>query len=490
MSSISVFMPYSDHPAFRKSIQPFIDSSSVQSIFVVHDGAYAGDIANSESISAKTPRGSDALNQLLQKNTNDYVLFLTSPEQIELGPNTLQRMVEIAEDTGAGMVYADYWEVKNGVRSDHPVNDYQFGSIRDAFDFGPMMMYSASALNFAMRKYGPVPSCEHAGHYDIRLKVSIDHQLFHIQEFLYSKVETDLRKTGEKLFDYVDPKNVNYQKEMEIVATQHLKNIGAYLSPKFGKLPADAKTYPVEASVFIPVRNRENTIADAVMSVLSQQTSFPFNLLIVDNHSTDGSTTIIADLAKKHPQVVHIIPERKDLGIGGCWNEGLFSPQCGKFLVQLDSDDIYSGPKTLQRIVDTFNEGDFGAVIGSYTLVNMKLEELPPGLIDHKEWTPENGRNNALRINGLGAPRAFRTSLLREFGFPNTSYGEDYAAVLRMSRSFQIGRIYENLYLCRRWEGNTDSSLTLSAANRHDYYKDKIRTIEILARQKMNQDRK
>jgi hypothetical protein len=490
MSSISVFVPYSDHPAFQTSIQPFIDSSLVQTIFVVHGGNYAGGIPNSESVVAKTSRGAEALNQLVQKNTNDYVLFLTSPEQIELGPNTLQRMMEVAEDTGAGMVYADYWEVKNGTRSDHPVNDYLFGSIRDNFDFGSMILYSTAALNFAMRKYGPVPSCEHAGFYDIRLKVSIDHELFHLQEFLYAKVETDLRKTGEKLFDYVDPRNVAYQKEMEAVATQHLKNIGAYLVPKFEKIPEDSTAYPVEASVFIPVRNRVNTISDAVKSVLSQKTNFSFNILVVDNYSTDGTAAVLADLTAANPQVKHIIPARTDLGIGGCWNEGLFSSHCGRFIVQLDSDDIYSGTDTLQRIVNAFRAGEYGSVIGSYTLVNMKLEELPPGLIDHKEWTPENGRNNALRINGLGAPRAFRTGILRQSGFPNTSYGEDYAAVLRMSRKFQIGRVYENVYLCRRWEGNTDAALSLPAANRHDYYKDKIRTIEIMARQKMNRDTK
>jgi glycosyltransferase involved in cell wall biosynthesis len=310
-----------------------------------------------------------------------------------------------------------------------------------------------------------------------------------LQEFLYTKVETDLRLSGQKMFDYVDPRNAAYQKEMETVATQHLKNIGAYLAPKFAPAPAFHGNYPVEASVIIPVRNRQNTVADAVKSVLEQKTTFAFNCIVADNHSTDGTTKILADLAAKDARVKHVIPTRTDLGIGGCWNEAVYSTHCGKYAVQLDSDDIYSGPDTLQRMVDTFHAGNYGMVIGSYKLVNMKLEEIPPGLIDHKEWTPENGRNNALRINGLGAPRAFHTGILRQFGFPNTSYGEDYAVALRISREFQIGRIYDSLYLCRRWEGNTDAALSIEKSNRHDYYKDKIRTIEVLARQKFNRNK-
>lgn len=489
MSSITVVLPYSDQPQFRPAIQPFVDSPLVQSIIVIHDGSFNGDIAKTEAIIAPTPRGDVAMNGVIQKNTNDFVLFVNTPEQLEFDARSLARLLSVAEETGAGMVYADYWEIKGGQRSEHPVNDYQFGSIRDGFDFGSWMLYSTAALNFAHKKYGAVPPCAHAGYYDVRLKVSIDHKLFHLQEYLYTKVELDLRKTGEKLFDYVDPRNVAYQREMEQVATQHLKNIGAYLVPTFDPIPADQVVYPVEASVFIPVRNREHTITDAVRSILQQKTDFPFNCLVVDNNSTDRTTEILADLAAKNPQVKHLTPARKDLGIGGCWNEGLYSPHCGRFLVQLDSDDIYSGTDTLQRIVNTFREGEYATVIGSYKLVDMNLREIPPGLIDHKEWTPENGRNNALRINGLGAPRAFRTLVLREFGFPNTSYGEDYAAVLRMSRRYQIGRIYDSVYLCRRWEGNTDAALSLPVANRHDHYKDKIRTIEILARQKFNREK-
>ncbi|MBI3787047.1 MAG: glycosyltransferase family 2 protein, partial [Ignavibacteriales bacterium] len=314
----------------------------------------------------------------------------------------------------------------------------------------------------------------------------IDYAAFHIQENLYTKVESDTRLTGEKLFDYVDPRNQAVQKEMEIVATKHLKNVGAYLKPKFKKVPKVDTGFPVEASVIIPVRNREATIPDAVQSVLRQQTDFSFNIIVVDNHSTDRTTEILAALAKENSKVKHLVPTRHDLGIGGCWNEAVFSEHCGRYAVQLDSDDIYSNGTTLQKIVDVFRKGNYAMVIGSYKLVNMKLEEIPPGIIDHKEWTPENGRNNALRINGLGAPRAFNTALLRQIGLPNVSYGEDYAVALRLSREYQIGRIYEPVYLCRRWEGNTDAVLSIEKANRHDYYKDKIRTIELLARQVMN----
>jgi glycosyltransferase involved in cell wall biosynthesis len=325
--------------------------------------------------------------------------------------------------------------------------------------------------------------------YDLRLKISVSHQLFHIQEYLYTKVESDVRVSGEKLFDYVDPRNQLVQKEMEAVATSHLKNIGALLSPKFKHVPKSVVDFPVEASVIIPVRNRAKTIADAVRSVLIQKTDFAFNIIVVDNHSTDGTTEVLRELASKNPSVKHIIPTRKDLGIGGCWNDAILSDHCGKYAVQLDSDDIYSGAGTLQKVIDLFWSGNYAMVIGSYTLVNMDLQQIPPGVIDHKEWTARNGRNNALRINGLGAPRAFDTALLRHVLLPNVSYGEDYGVAIRLSREYQIGRIYEPIYFCRRWEGNTDAALSLEKANKNDVYKDKLRTIEILARQKMNREK-
>jgi hypothetical protein len=381
--------------------------------------------------------------------------------------------------------------VKNSVYSEYPVNDYQLGSIRDNFDFGTLMLFSTSAVKEAIKTYGNIESVQWAGWYDLRLKLSIDHRLFHIPEFLYTMTAFDLRNSGEKQFDYVDPRNQRVQVEMEKIATQHLKIIDAYLQPTFENVPKYDFQFPVEASVVIPVRNRLNTIGGAVKSVLEQKTDFLFNCIVVDNFSTDGTTYLLRELAAGSQQVKHIIPQRHGLGIGGCWNEAIYSDFCGRYAVQLDSDDIYSGPNTLQKIVEEFHRGNHAMVIGSYKLVNMRLEELPPGVIDHREWTPENGRNNALRINGLGAPRSFNTALLRELGgLPNVSYGEDYAVALRLSRQYQIGRIYEPLYLCRRWEGNTDAALSVEHTKHNDYYKDKIRTIEILARQQLNRKKK
>jgi glycosyltransferase involved in cell wall biosynthesis len=293
----------------------------------------------------------------------------------------------------------------------------------------------------------------------------------------------------ERLFEYVDPRNKTVQKEMETVFTDYLKKIGAYL-PKDHLKEADGapESFPVEASVIIPVRNRQETISEAVKSALSQETDFPFNVIVVDNHSTDGTTAVLSSLARQYSSLVHIIPERTDLGIGGCWNEAIHAEVCGRYAVQLDSDDLYSSRSTLQKLVDMLRQGNFATVIGSYTLVNSRLEEIAPGLVDHREWTDANGHNNALRINGLGAPRAFSTSLMRNIGFLNVSYGEDYAAALRICREYRIGRIYESLYLCRRWPGNTDAALSIEETNRNNAFKDQIRTQEILARKKINED--
>jgi glycosyltransferase involved in cell wall biosynthesis len=301
-----------------------------------------------------------------------------------------------------------------------------------------------------------------------------------IPEPLYSASVADVRPTGQKQFDYVNPRNRDYQIEMEQIATDYLKRTGAYLEPRFERVPSTNENFPVKASVVIPVRNREKTVLDAVRSVLDQKTDFHFNVIVVDNHSTDRTTDILRDVADS--RLVHIIPERKDLGIGGCWNEAILSAQCGRYAVQLDSDDLYINESVLQRIVDELVRGPYAMVIGSYTMVDFSLREIPPGLIDHREWTRENGRNNALRINGLGAPRAFDTSVVRRIGFPNVSYGEDYAVGLRICRDYEIGRIYDSVYLCRRWEGNSDSALPLEVANRYDAYKDWIRTVELRAR--------
>ncbi len=486
MNELTVVLPYFESSSFEATLEQFIESPLVKKILITHDGAYSTKRSKCEGLIASSLTSGKTLQAILKKTSTKFLLFITQAQEIALGQNALERSVDIAKNTDAGLLYSDYYEMKTGLRYEHPTIDYQFGSVRDNFDFGPLMMFSTKAITKSLKRFGAIEKVEHAGVYDVRLKVSIQHAVFHIQEYLYTKVESDLRKSGEKQFDYVNPNNQNVQRDMERVATKHLKNIGAFLKPKFSKVPKFKIEFPVEVSVIIPVRNREKTIADAVHSVLKQQTNFLFNVLVVDNHSTDGTTDILKELARKNPAVCHLIPSRTDLGIGGCWNEGVASELCGTYAVQLDSDDMYFDQSTLQKVVNVFRSGEYAMVIGSYKLVNAKLEEIPPGLIDHKEWTPDNGRNNALRINGLGAPRAFDTALLRQIGLPNTSYGEDYAVALRLSREYQIGRIYEPIYLCRRWEGNTDAALPIDKINRNDYYKDKIRTIEMMARIRLN----
>lgn len=486
MSKIAVALPYSALPQFERFLGQFVDSSLVQQVFIIYSGQYTDSHGKCRGVVSQTLTSGRTLNSVLSSTSSDYFLFMTGAAEIQLGQAALERLIGVMQETSAGVCYADYVEEKKGVRSEHPLIDYQFGSIRDGFDFGPMLLFSVPAVRAALKRYGPIDDVDVAGLYDLRLKVSIDHTVFHIQEFLSRKVESDLRLSGEKLFDYVDPRNRAVQGEMERIATHHLKHIDVYLPPGFKGVPKSETNFPVDISVVIPVRNRERTIAEAVQSVLGQRLEARFNVIVVDNHSTDGTTAILTGLASRHPSIIHIIPRRDDLGIGGCWNEAIFSKHCGRYAVQLDSDDLYSGHDALQRILNEFRGGDFAMVIGSYKLVDMKLEEIPPGVVDHREWTPDNGRNNALRINGLGAPRAFDTALLRQVGLPNVSYGEDYAVELRLSRDYQLGRIYEPIYLCRRWEGNTDAALSVEQANRNDRYKDKIRTIEMLARQRLN----
>jgi len=483
MNTLTVILPHSPISQFETTLNRFIDSSLVEQVCIIHNKEYVGSHLKCKIIKSDSFTSGKTLNRIIEKIKTKYFLIIIQAQRIELGQNALERMLSVAEQTQAGMVYADYYEINKDERHEHPVNEYQLGSIRDGFDFGPILLFSTAAVKKALKKYGRIESVEYAGLYDLRLKIAIDHRIFHIQEYIYTKFSPDPCENGEKQFNYVDPRNRKVQKEMEKVATKYLKHIGAYLEPKFEKLPKIDFLFPVEASVIIPVRNRLNTIGDAVKSVLEQKADFPFNCIIVDNYSTDGTTYLLRELAKGHQQVKLLIPQHTDLGIGGCWNEAIFSEYCGRYAVQLDSDDMYIGPHTLQKIVDKFHRCNCAMVIGSYKLVNMNLEELPPGVIDHREWTPANGRNNALRINGFGAPRAFNAALLREAGgLPNVSYGEDYAVVLRLSRQYQIARIYEPLYLCRRWEGNSDAVLPIEKVNQHDEYKDKIRTMEILAR--------
>jgi hypothetical protein len=424
------------------------------------------------------------LKRILKGVKQEFLVLYAKPELPALGAYALERMMQVAEDTGAGVVYSNYQEILGGVRKNHPVNDYQPGSIRDDFDFGPLLLIRVSAaqqaLKAADREY------EFAGLYDLRLRISQSLPILHLDESLYTVEENDLRDSDEKMFAYVDPKNRAVQVEMEQACTAHLKAIGAWLPPYFESVDLRQGNFPVEASVIIPVRNRIKTISDAIKSVLEQVTPFSFNLLIVDNHSTDGTTEAIAKFAAKDKRIVHIVPERLDLGIGGCWNVGVQHEACGRFAIQLDSDDVYSGTDTVAKIVAAFYEQQCAMLVGSYRMCNVKLETIPPGVIDHREWTEENGHNNALRINGLGAPRAFFTPALRIIKVPNTSYGEDYALGLQFSRRWKIGRIYDVLYLCRRWEDNSDAAIDLVRLNANNAYKDKLRSIEIAARQKRN----
>jgi glycosyl transferase family 2 len=426
-----------------------------------------------------------AIGHILEAVKTDYLLLIPPGERVELGARALDRMLTVADESGTSLVYSDFRDSVKGEATDHPLIDYQEGSIRDGFDFGPLMMIRKAAADSALQKHGAVdPKLRWGGLYDLRLKLSTGH-LLRIPEPLYERAPADQRTTGERQFDYVDPRKRDYQREMEDVATQHLRRVGAYLPASFKAVGPSTERFPVRASVVIPVRNRERTIAEAVASALSQKTSFDFNVIVVDNHSTDKTTDILDTLAKQHSRLVHLRPQRTDLGIGGCWNEALYSSHCGEFAIQLDSDDLYSSEDTLAKIVDKLEEGPYAMVIGAYTIVDFQLNPIPPGLIDHREWTRNNGRNNALRINGLGAPRAFNVPVLRKFGFPNTSYGEDYCVALRISREYEIGRIYESVYFARRWEGNSDAALPLATANRYDFYKDYLRTVEIAARKRM-----
>ena len=428
---------------------------------------------------------SNTIASIAENTDADYVMICTRHTTIGWGNNTLERFLRVADDTDAVMVYADHYKMVEGKMEEHPVIDYQSGSLRDDFDFGSLWCIKAQALADYIAQSGR-EEYQFAALYDLRLYLSRVGEIFHLNEFLYSEAELDTRKSGEKQFDYVNPRNREVQIEMEKACTQHLGKVGALIDTTFYRQPDfGEQDFEYEASVIIPVFNREKTVADAVKSALGQKANFKFNVIVVNNHSTDRTGEILDEL--KADNLIQIVPERTDLGIGGCWNEAINSSFCGKFAVQLDSDDLYSSPKTLQKIVDAFYKQKAAMIIGSYRMCDFDLNTLPPGLIDHKEWTDENGCNNALRINGLGAPRAFFTPLVRQIQFPNTSYGEDYALGLAFSRRYRIGRIYDELYLCRRWGGNSDAALSVEKVNANNLYKDRLRTMELKARQHMLQ---
>lgn len=410
---------------------------------------------------------------------DQYILLNISGREVTITNEAAERLKECARANGAGMAYSDYIKtIGPDATVPAPLIDIQSGSLRDDFVFGALVLLTPAGIDAYLDSGGS--EFRTAGFYQLRLAIQRSLPIVRVPQPLYTIAETDFRTSGQKQFDYVNPRNRDVQIEMEAACTEHLKLIDGYIKPGAGaSVNTDEGNFPVLASVIIPVRNRERTIADAVKSALSQQLDGPYNVIVVDNHSTDGTTQILSDLAKADDRLVHIIPERTDLGIGGCWNLAVNDFRCGRFAVQLDSDDLYSGPDTLQKVVDKFREGGYSMVIGSYRMCNFNLETLPPGIIDHKEWTDENGPNNALRINGLGAPRAFYTPIVRKIGFPNVSYGEDYAVAIRIAGEYRIGRIFDELYLCRRWEGNSDAALSPEKVNANNMYKDSLRTEEL-----------
>ena len=463
-------------------------------------------------LSGVSLRSTETLRSIAEAVSHKFILIYTKDKPLEMGMFALDRILNIAEDTKADMLYADHYTSSMGEdgverRMKHPLIDCQKGALRDDFDFGSVLVFRTSSFKRAVRAMAE--DYQWGALYDLRLRMK---RIIHINEYLYTEIETDSRKSGEKQFDYVDPKNRAVQIEMEKICTEHLKRIGAWLPPVFkeispltsfgrndsgefgrndsgefgrndsGEFGRNDVAYPVTATVVIPVFNRVRTVKDAVLSALSQQTDFQYNVIVVDNHSSDGTFELLEELAAQDERLIHVVPARHDLGIGGCWNLAVHHKKCGEYAVQLDSDDVYSGPETLQKIVNAFREQKCAMVVGTYQMTDFDMNPIPPGIIDHREWTEENGRNNALRINGLGAPRAFWTPLLRTINLPNTSYGEDYALGLRISREYRIGRIYDVLYCCRRWEGNSDAALDIEKVNANNLYKDRIRTWELEAR--------
>lgn len=478
------------------SIECFVPSMSGEDISVTVESFSRSDSFTGVTIlSGVSLRATGTLRSIAEAVSEKYLLLYTKDQPLDMGMFALDRILAIAEDTKADMLYADHYQMVNTgdsgpVRKKHPLIDCQKGALRDDFDFGSILVFRSSAFRRAVKAM--TEDYSWGALYDLRLRMK---KIVHVNEYLYTEIETDNRKSGEKQFDYVDPRNRDVQIEMEKICTEHLKRIGAYLEPVFKEPDAEAlgvvrgedglpEGCPVTASVVIPVYNRVRTVRDAVESALAQKCDFSFNVIVVDNHSTDGTTELLEEIASEDSRLVHIVPAKYDLGIGGCWNLAVHSGHCGEYAVQLDSDDVYSGPDTLSKIVTAFREQKCAMVVGTYQMTDFNMNPIPPGIIDHKEWTETNGRNNALRINGLGAPRAFWTPLLRRINLPNTSYGEDYALGLRISREYRIGRIYDVLYCCRRWEGNSDAALDIEKVNANNLYKDRIRTWELEARMK------
>lgn len=485
---IDLFLPFEALEKGEETLLELHENKTVQHINLLVSSDFASQHQVPEGctfVVIDRMESSNTVMSIAENTDADYLLLCTRMTSVRWGLYALERFLRTADDTGAVMVYSDHNSLEEGALTKHPAIDYQAGSLRDDFDFGSLWLIKSQALLDYVAQTDRV-DYQYAGLYDLRLYLSRKGEIFHLNEYLYTEAELDTRKSGEKQFDYVNPRNREVQIEMERACTVHLEKVGAIVDTNFYRQPDfDEQEFACEASVVIPVFNREKTIADAVKSALSQKTNFPYNVIVVNNHSTDSTGEILDSI--DDGRLIQIVPSRTDLGIGGCWNVAVNSDHCGKFAVQLDSDDLYSSPKTLQKIVDAFHEQKAAMIIGSYRMCDFDLNTLPPGLIDHKEWTEDNGCNNALRINGLGAPRAFFTPLVRQIQFPNTSYGEDYALGLAFSRRYRIGRIYDELYLCRRWGGNSDAALSVERVNANNLYKDRLRTMELKARQQMLQ---
>ena len=485
---IDLFLPFEALEKGEETLLELHENKTVQHINLLVSSDFASQHQVPEGctfVVIDRMESSNTVMSIAENTDADYLLLCTRMTSVRWGLYALERFLRTADDTGAVMVYSDHYSLEEGALTKHPAIDYQAGSLRDDFDFGSLWLIKSQALLDYVAQTDRV-DYQYAGLYDLRLYLSRKGEIFHLNEYLYTEAELDTRKSGEKQFDYVNPRNREVQIDMERACTAHLEKVGAIVDTNFYRQPDfDEQDFACEASVVIPVFNREKTIADAVKSALSQKTNFPYNVIVVNNHSTDSTGEILDSI--DDGRLIQIVPGRTDLGIGGCWNVAVNSDHCGKFAVQLDSDDLYSSPKTLQKIVDAFHEQKAAMIIGSYRMCDFNLNTLPPGLIDHKEWTEDNGCNNALRINGLGAPRAFFTPLVRQIQFPNTSYGEDYALGLAFSRRYRIGRIYDELYLCRRWGGNSDAALSVERVNTNNLYKDRLRTMELKARQQMLQ---
>ena len=481
--NITCFVAYNGIDQYTEQTINSLREAGANRFVLLCTEAPAGQLSQQyPTIISNTLQTNEIMKHISLRCHTPYLLIYNKYTPLDLNNKALARMIQVAQDTQAGMVYADYYELRDGKRQVHPVIDYQTGSVRNDFDFGSVILYRTSSFVKAVEDEVMQRNFQYAGAYTLRLNISRTAPITHIAEYLYTEIEEDTRAGGVKQFDYVDPRNIAVQKEMEEAFTYYLQQVGGLVhSYQLKEVKLDDNEYPCEASVIIPVYNRVRTIQDAIQSALNQATDFSYNVIVIDNHSTDGTTELIASFAHDS-RLIHLIPERNDLGIGGCWQRAIDDSRCGRYAIQLDSDDLYSSDNTLQQIVDCFRKEKCAMVIGSYDLTDFNLNPIPPGIIDHKEWSENNGRNNALRINGLGAPRAFVTTILREIGIPNVSYGEDYALGLRISRNYRIGRIYTSLYHCRRWEGNSDAALPIERINRNNYYKDELRTIELQAR--------